>query len=173
MTVEGTVSDVNLESVKVNGFEAKIVDGKYSKRILLDNGVNEITVIASDRANNQLSKTVTITAQYNAPTIENLTPNKDLHLVTGKSVKIEFDSEPGHKASFVIHMPLTDVDNHIANNATELPIVETTPGHYVGYWTVPLGTVAKGAVIEVKVVDEFKNEARQEAEGKLFINITE
>ncbi|MFJ7934672.1 S8 family serine peptidase [Sporosarcina sp. NPDC096371] len=172
VTVEGTVSDVNLKSVQVNGLEAAIVNGKYSKRILLDNGVNEITVVATDSANNQVSKTVSVTAQYNAPTIENLTPNKDLHLVTGKTVKIEFDSEPGHKASFVIHMPLTDVDNQIAN-ATELPIVETSPGHYVGYWTVPLGSVAKGAVIEVKVVDEFKNEARQEAKGKLFINIGE
>ncbi|MFJ7934674.1 S8 family serine peptidase [Sporosarcina sp. NPDC096371] len=172
ITVEGTVSDVNLKSVQVNGFEAAIVGGKYSKRILLDNGVSEITVVATDSANNQVTRTVTVTAQYNAPTIENLTPGKDLHLVTGKSVKIQFDSEPGHKASFVIHMPLTDVDYHMAN-ATELPIVETTPGHYVGYWTVPLGTVAKGAVIEVKVVDGFKNEARQEAKGKLFINSKE
>ena len=111
MTVEGTVSDVNLDWVKVNGQKAEIVNGKYSKRILLDNGVNEITVVATDKANNQVSKTVTVTAQYNAPTIENLTPNEDLHLVTGKSVKIEFDSDPGHKASFVIHMPLTNVDN--------------------------------------------------------------
>lgn len=172
VTVEGTVSDVNLKSVHVDGLEAAIVEGKYSKRILLDNGVNEITVIATDSANNQVSKTVTVTTQYNAPTIENLTPNEDLHLVTGKSVKIEFDSEPGHKASFVIHMPLTDVDNHIAN-ATELPITETSLGHYVGYWTVPLGVVANGAVIEVKVVDGFKNEGRKEAEGKLFINIGE
>ncbi|MFJ7934673.1 S8 family serine peptidase [Sporosarcina sp. NPDC096371] len=172
VTVEGTVSDVNLKSVKVNGFEAAIVNGKYSKRIMLDNGVNDITVIATDIANNQVSKTVSVTAQFDAPTIENLTPNKDLHLVTGKSVKIEFDSEPGHKASFVVHMPLTDVDMY-SENATELPIVETSPGHYVGYWTVPFGAVAKGAVIEVKVVDGFKNESRQEAKGKLFINTGE
>ncbi|WP_342542411.1 S8 family serine peptidase [Paenisporosarcina sp. FSL H8-0542] len=64
VTVEGTVSDVNLKSVQVNGFEAAIVDGKYSKRILLDNGMNEITVVATDIANNQVSKTVTVTAKF-------------------------------------------------------------------------------------------------------------
>lgn len=168
--VEGTVSDANLDWVKVNGQNAEVVNGNYSKRILLDNGENEITVVASDKANNQTSKTVVVTAQYNAPSIENLTPTNDVYLTTGKSVKIEFDSAPGLKASFVIHMPLTNVGNEVTN-ATELPFSETSPGHYVGYWTVPFGVTADGARIEAKVIDNFKNEARKMAEGKLFINM--
>lgn len=66
-------------------------------------------------------------------------------------------------------MPLTNVGQ--LNNATELPMMEMGDGHYVGYWTVPADTVANGAVIEVKVVDEFANETRQKATGKLFINV--
>ncbi len=170
VTVEGKVTDANHDTVKVNGQNAQVVNGTYSKRILLDNGVNEIKVVATDKANNRISKTISVTAQYNAPAIENLTPVEDVYLKTGRSVKIEFDSDPGLKASFVIHMPLTNVGSQITN-ATELPMMETSNGHYVGYWTVPYGVTANGARIEVKVVDSFQNEARKMAEGKLFINI--
>ena len=109
VTVEGSISDANLGSVKVNGQTAAVVNGKYSKRILLDAGTNEITVVATDKANNSTSKTVTVTAKYDAPVIENLTPATDKHLVTGQTVKIEFNSEPGLRATFVVHMPLTNV----------------------------------------------------------------
>jgi len=170
VTVEGTVEDANLDWVKVNGQNAEVVDGKYSKRILLDNGVNEITVVARDKANNRISKKVSVTAQFDAPVIENLTPVEDLTLTTGRSVKIEFDSAPGLKATFAIHMPLTNHAGQV-QNATELPMIEQGDGHYVGYWTVPYGTVANGAVIEVKAVDDFNNEVRKAAEGKLYINV--
>jgi bacillopeptidase F len=170
VTVEGSVEDANLDWVKVNGQNAAVVNGKYSKRILLDTGANKITVVARDKANNSISKTVTVTAKYVAPVIENVLPNQDVNLKTGKSVKIEFDSEPGLKSTFVIHMPLTDVGAQI-QNATELPMLEQSDGHYVGYWTAPKGTVAKGAVIEVKAVDSFKNETRKTAAGKLYINV--
>lgn len=168
VTVEGTIADEHLESVTVNGQAASIGDGTFSKRILLDNGKNVIEVKAVDAAGNEVSETVTITAQFTAPAIENLTPSEDVHLTTGRSVKIEFDSAPGLKASFSIHMPLTNV-----SNATELPMMEQGDGHYVGYWTVPYGTTANGAMIEAKVVDSFKNETRKAAAGKLYINIEE
>lgn len=170
VTVEGTVEDANLDTVKVNGQNATVVNGKYSKRILLENGVNEIKVVAKDKANNSVTQKITVTAQYDAPVIENLKPAQDLYLATGKSVKIEFDSAPGLKATFVIHMPLTNVGGQV-QNATELPMMEQANGHYVGYWTVPADTVANGAVLEVKAVDSFNNETRQKSNGKLYINI--
>ncbi|MGG0656512.1 S8 family serine peptidase [Rummeliibacillus pycnus] len=169
-TVEGTIADENLDWVKVNGKDAKVTNGKYSLRILLDEGVNEIKVVAQDKAKNKVTKKVTVTADYTAPVIENLTPTNDMTLSTGKTVKIVFDSEPDLKASFFIHMPLTNV-NDTAQNATELPMSEESAGHYVGYWTVPDGTVADGAVIEVKAVDSFKNETLKKAAGKLYINL--
>src|SRR5699024_11135692 len=152
VTVEGTVADDNLDYVEVNGQVANVSDGEYSKRILLDNGENEINVVAADAAGNETTESVTIDVKYDAPEIENLTPDEDVDLVAGKSVKIEFDSEPGLKPTFYVHMPLTNNSRQIAN-ATELPMMEIGEGHYVGYWTVPLGVQADGAVVEVKAVD--------------------
>ncbi|MED3554018.1 S8 family serine peptidase [Cytobacillus praedii] len=168
VTVEGTVSDEHLESVKVNGQDAKITDGKFSLRILLNEGENIITVAAQDKAGNKTEKTVTIHAVYTAPAIENLLPTEDKELKKGESVKIEFDSAPGLKATFAIRMPLTNAGD-IAN-ATELPMMETAPGHYVGYYTATSNVKAPGAEIEVKVTDEFGNETRKVADGKLYIN---
>ncbi|GEN84926.1 bacillopeptidase F [Sporosarcina luteola] len=172
VTVEGTVFDAYLKSVTVNGQQADVTeDGNFSKRVLLDNGVNEITVVATDAAGNEETQSVTVTAQYTAPEITNLTPTEDVYLMTGKSVKLEFDSAPGLKASYIIHMPLTNVGDKDVTNATELPMREESPGHYVGYWTVPLGVTADGARVEVKVVDGYGNEKRKLADGKLFINL--
>lgn len=166
VTVIGTIADANLSWVRVNGQDAAVKDGKFSKRLLLDPGTNEITVVARDDANNRITKKVTIEADFEAPVIENLLPNTDKYLFTGQTVKIEFDSEPGLRGTFFIHMPLTNVPQ----NATELPMMEQSPGHYVGYWTVPYGTVANGAQIEVKAVDSFGNETLELAAGKLYVN---
>ncbi|WP_339212525.1 S8 family serine peptidase [Solibacillus sp. FSL W8-0372] len=167
VTVEGLITDENIDTVTVNGLNATISDGKYSKRVILDNGANEITVVATDKAGNSVSKTVTVTADFDAPIISNLKPDTDITITTGRTVKIEFDSEPGLKPTFVIHMPLTN----LVQNATALPMMEQGNGHYVGYWTVPADTVANGAVIEVIAIDDFNNETRQKAAGKLFINL--
>ncbi|MBS4174443.1 S8 family peptidase [Bacillus sp. FJAT-49736] len=167
VTVEGKVNDANLDFVKVNGEKATVTDGKYSKRILLEEGQNDIKVVAQDKAGNKVSKKVTVFAKYTAPEIKNLMPNTDKNLKTGDSVKIEFDSEPGLKATFAIHMPLTNVPS--SDNATELPMMETSAGHYVGYWTVPSKTKADGAVVEVKVVDDYSNVSTKLAAGKLYI----
>ncbi|WP_205758563.1 S8 family serine peptidase [Lysinibacillus sp. SGAir0095] len=170
VTVTGTVEDANLEFVKVNGQKATITNGKFSQRILLENGTNNIKVIAQDLAGNRATKSLTVSADFDAPVIENVKPATDLNLVTGKSVKIEFDSEPGLRATFMVHMPLTNVGGQL-QNATELPMMEESSGHYVGYYTVPYGTIADGAQIEVKAVDSFNNETRAKAAGKLYINL--
>ncbi|WP_082684276.1 S8 family peptidase [Lentibacillus amyloliquefaciens] len=170
VTVEGAVEDANLDTVEINGREADVADdGSYSKRILLDNGENEIEVVAGDLAGNTATESVTIEVDFVAPTIDNLLPTEDKSLEAGESVRIEFDSEPGQDATFFIHMPLTNSSNQV-ENATELPMMEVSDGHYVGYWTATNNIVAEGAQIEVKVVDEFGNETRKTAEGKLFIN---
>ncbi|WP_430791328.1 S8 family serine peptidase [Virgibacillus flavescens] len=167
VTVEGTVTDANLDFVKVNGQKATVEDGTYSKRILLDNGRNKIKVVAQDLAGNKKVKRIQVDVKYDAPVISNLTPTEDKTIEAGESVRIEFDSEPGLNATFFIHMPLT---NAVAN-ATELPMMEVSEGHYVGYWTATSNVKADGAVIEVKAVDDFENETRKVAEGRLFINI--
>src|SRR5690625_6002186 len=49
VTVEGMIADENLDSVTVNGQEAKVQEESYSKRILLENGNHDIEEIG--RAN--------------------------------------------------------------------------------------------------------------------------
>ncbi len=153
----------------MNGQQTKVENGKYTPGYAGKRG-DEIKVVARDKAGNKTAKTVKIFAKYTAPKIEHLIPDEDMMLVTGQSVKITFDSEPGLKATFAIHMPLTNTGAKHLANATELPMMEITEGHYIGYWTVPKDTVANGAKIEVKVVDSYGNETRQLANGKLYLN---
>jgi bacillopeptidase F len=160
ITVEGSVSDENLDWVKVNGQKITITDGKYSKGILLDEGENVIEVVARDKAGNQETKQVTVFAEFTAPVVENLVPTKNKKLKAGKSVKIAFDSEPGLDAVFTISQ---------LTNATELPLKETSPGHYVGYYKATSKDTAKDAEIEVKITDDYGNETRQVAKGKITI----
>ncbi|WP_226673089.1 S8 family serine peptidase [Rossellomorea aquimaris] len=168
LTVEGTIAEENLAWVKVNGEKASVNDGKFSHRILLNEGENVIQVVAKDKAGNKKKQVVTVFAKFGDIEIENLLPAEDKELKKGESVKIEFDSEPGLDATFVIHMPLTNAGQ--VTNATELPMMETSEGHYEGYYTATSNVKAPGAVIEVKISDDYGNVTTERAEGKLYIN---
>ncbi|WP_147554267.1 S8 family peptidase [Bacillus testis] len=166
--VTGTVADDYLDFVKVNGQKATVTAGKFDQRIMVEQGTNEITVLAQDKAGNKTKTTLTISAKYTAPAIANLVPTEDKELKSGESVKIEFDSEPGLKAEFQILMPLTNAGD--VTNATELPMKETSSGHYVGYYTATSNVKAPGAAIEVKASDDYGNVSIQRAAAKLYIN---
>ncbi len=171
VTVTGTVADNYLNFVLVNGTTAKVENGTYSARIILDEGINQIKVLAKDKAGNTAEKSVKVDVKYTAPLIQNVKPEVDKVLKKGESVKIEFTSEPGLKASFFIHMPLTQTKTLQVANATDIPMMEVSPGYYVGYYTATKDMVASGATIEVKAVDSYGNESRQTANGKLYINV--
>lgn len=169
-TIEGMVNEKHLDTVTVNGQETAVSNGTFSHRILLEEGENIIEVIAGDTAGNKTTETISVFADYTAPEVSNLTPMEDQYLETGQSVKIEFESEPGLRSSFFVYMPLTNVGTQAAH-ATELPMIETKPGNYVGYYTAPFNTSADGAAVAVKAVDDFGNETREQTKGKLFINL--
>ncbi|MGM0726663.1 S8 family peptidase [Bacillus sp. MZGC1] len=169
LTVEGKVTDDHLDQVTVNGKKATVKDGKYSARILLENGKNTIKVTAKDAAGNKTTKKVNIDVQYEAPEISKLTPAENVHLSSGESVKISFNSREKLDATFVIHMPLTNARSKL-QNTTELPLREVSSGTYEGYWTATSTAKAKGAVIEVIVRDDYGNVTRQKASGTLNIN---
>lgn len=172
VTVSGKAQDDHPDWVKVNGQRADVAsDGSYSKRILLDSGDNAIRVVAQDKAGNRRSKSIHVDAKFTAPEITNLKPEQDLYLDAGKTVKIEFDSEPGLKGSFAIQAPLTNTRAQTSAEANELPLTETSEGHYTGYWTATSDLVADGAQIEVTAKDDYGNESHQTAPGKLFINV--
>ncbi len=169
VTVTGAIADANLDAVTVNGSAATVENGTYSARIMLDEGINEIKVIAKDKAGNVTEESVNIDVKYTAPVISDLKPDQDQTLKKGESVKIEFTSEANLDATFAIHMPLTS--NSQTTNATELPMSEVLPGYYVGYYTATKDVVADGAIVEVKAVDSYGNETRKTADGKLIINV--
>ncbi|WP_367912575.1 S8 family serine peptidase [Bacillus pumilus] len=169
LTVEGKVTDDHLDQVTVNGKKATIKGGKYSARILLENGKNTIKVTAKDAAGNKTTKKINIDVQYEAPEISKLTPAENVYLASGESVKISFHSREKLDATFVIHMPLTNVRSKL-QNTTELPLREVSSGTYEGYWTATSTAKAKGAVIEVIVRDDYGNITRQKASGTLNIN---
>ncbi|MEH7625370.1 bacillopeptidase F [Bacillus subtilis] len=169
LTVKGAVSDDNLKDVKVNGKKATITDGSYSARILLENGSNEIKVIATDLAGNKTTKKAVIDVNFDKPVISGLIPGEDKNLKAGESVKIAFSSAEDLDATFIIRMPLTNARASV-QNATELPLREISPGRYEGYWTATSSIKAKGAKVEVIVRDDYGNETRKTANGKLNIN---
>ncbi|MEC3760918.1 S8 family serine peptidase [Bacillus pumilus] len=169
LTVEGKVTDDHLDQVTVNGKKATIKGGKYSARILLENGKNTIKVTAKDAAGNKTTKKINIDVQYEAPEISKLTPAENVYLASGESVKISFHSREKLDATFVIHMPLTNARSKL-QNTTELPLREVSSGTYEGYWTATSTAKAKGAVIEVIVRDDYGNITRQKASGTLNIN---
>ncbi|MCY8032200.1 S8 family peptidase [Bacillus sonorensis] len=169
VTVTGTVSDDHLDSVKVNGKKAAVENGEYSARILLDNGKNEIKVTAADAAGNKTTKKVAVDVNFEGPQITNLKPAEDIQLKTGETVKIEFESTADLDAVFVVRMPLTNFKT-AAQNVTELPLREVSSGKYEGYWTATSTAKAKGAEIEVIARDDYGNEVRKTAKGKLYIN---
>lgn len=172
VTVEGTVTDDTLASVKVNDKAANVnEDGSYSHRMLLDKGENVIKVTATDKAGNEQSKQITVHAKFNELEISNLKPSEDKYLNTGESVRIEMDSEPGLDATFTIQRPLGNTLFAKTSSITELPMMEMEDGHYVGFWTVPSDWAAKEGEIRVMVSDNYGNESEKVADGKLLINV--
>ncbi|MBN3544128.1 S8 family serine peptidase [Fictibacillus barbaricus] len=171
VTIKGKVSDKHLNKVSINGRTAFVSkDGMYSARVLLHEGANNIKVTAIDKAGNQQTKQITLFAKFSPPTMKNIKPAKDIFAKSGQKIKIELDSQRGLKGTYILRMPLTGLSTmSTALNEVELPLRETSSGHYVGYWTTPHKTIP-GAVIEIKLTDEYGNEVRKRAVGKLYIN---
>src|SRR5699024_9118359 len=103
--VEGTVHDKQFDAVEEHGQKAEINGNSNSQRVLLENGENEIEVVTKDKVGNVTNETVTVDVNYHSPNIKNLSPSEDVFINSGESVKIEFDSELGQRAVFMIQMP--------------------------------------------------------------------
>lgn len=171
VTVEGTVADANIDKVTVNGQNATVTDGSYSKRIILDNGENTIAVVATDKAGNSTTQEVVIDAKYDEIEIANIQPAQDVTLRTGENdtVTISFTSEEDLDASFALRLPVAN--NATQSSETELPFTEVEPGHYEATWTAPASISASGVEIEVIARDAYGNVSRATAAGKLYINV--
>ncbi|WP_246880481.1 S8 family serine peptidase [Sporosarcina sp. 6E9] len=164
--VEGTVSDAHLDSVTVNGEEAEIEeDGSYFKRISIEEGANEITVVATDLAGNSETKSVTITVSQDAPVLENLQPSEDITVEAGDEVEISFTSETvGGEASFAIQLP----GQKELQSAGDNPMVEVEPGIYEGTWTAP-DLAVEDLIVVAKLIDANGKSSTKDASGTITI----
>ena len=165
--VEGLAEDEYLSHVTINDRTAVLTDGAFSERVMLDEGENVITISAYDLAGNVTTEVFTVTADFTAPTIENVTPTEDVHVAFGDTVTVEFESEEGLEATFSVLLPITQSSER---TETSFEMTETEPGKYVGTFTASEAGYAKGAVIEVRAKDAYGNMAIERAEGKLFID---
>lgn len=187
VTVTGTVVDKYIDYVKVNNKKAAIDEnGNWSVRIMLDEGTNQLNVVAADKAGNKVTNNISIDAKFGIQQITNLKPDKEATLKAGESVKIEFNCEPGlKKAVFMLHAPLVNNSKAAAeflgitkgDSVIEFPMMEDEDengngtGHYVGYWTATSNIVMSGAQVEVKVTDWYGSVISKMASGKLYINV--
>ena len=75
-TITGTFTEAHISGIKVNTVDATITDNTYSATVNLTEGVNLITVVATDVAGNTGTNenTVTINLDITIPTIANLLP---------------------------------------------------------------------------------------------------
>ncbi len=72
--IEGTVGDVNLSSVTVNGAAASVVAGSFAASVPLTAGNNDVLVEAKDVVGNVSRKTVRLTVQALPPQVAILSP---------------------------------------------------------------------------------------------------
>nr|WP_249365586.1 S8 family peptidase [Cytobacillus citreus] len=169
VTIEGKATDPYLAEVTANGQKANVAeDGSYSIDVLLNNGENKFTVTAKDRAGNETSKEVTVYTKFNPPAIENLQPAQNVVIKHGDTLTIELDSEPGISGFFSVRA--TSAYATATATTAEIVLIEQGEGHYVGTWKAPKGKV-NGAVIEVVMRDDYGNESRQKAAGKVYVNV--
>ncbi|MBS4191984.1 S8 family serine peptidase [Bacillus sp. FJAT-49705] len=169
VTIEGKATDPYLAEVTANGQKANVAeDGSYSIDVLLNNGENKFTVTAKDRAGNETSKEVTVYAKFNPPAIKNLKPAQNVVIKTGDKLTVELDSEPGISGFFLIRLPSAYAT--ATATSAEIVLIEQGEGHYVGTWTAPKEKF-NGAEIEVVMRDDYGNESRQIATGKVYVNV--
>lgn len=161
-TVTGKVEELHLASLQVNGADVSVEDGTFEAAVDLVEGENKITVAAVDAAGNETTEVVTVHVDTAAPVIENVLPNKDVHLKKGEAFKIEFTSEPGLEAFYVI-------STSGETKASPIAMEEDVPGHYVGEYKAG-DAIIDGAQIQVIAQDLHGNETSQFAEGLLFVN---
>ena len=90
ITVKGTAIDKEsgIESLTINGNNATVnPDGSFLHTLTLAEGENTITIVATDKAGNKTTKTVTVT--YKPQTIITLQPDNPMMTVNGVSQEID------------------------------------------------------------------------------------
>src|SRR5699024_5249065 len=125
---------------------------------------NDIEVVATDKAGNETSETVTLEVVVNGPVLKSLKPATDQYVTSGDEVEVSFSSDvTGGEASFDVKLPT--LNDEVAKEAN---MKEVLPGTYKGTWVVPTNVAFEGATIEVSLTDKAGNTTTEDVEGKIF-----
>jgi len=164
VTVEGSVRDDYLATVRVNGEAIEFApDGTFSTRIIVEEGANLITVEAVDFAGNPAAETVTVYVDLIEPELYEMEPAVDKTVFPGEILEFSFVSDSvGGSATFVVVLPGQKVLNSHRHEMWEV-----ADGVYLGTWEVPWDARFTGAVVEFELVDAAGNRTAAVAPGKL------
>ncbi|WP_167880841.1 PKD domain-containing protein [Methanococcoides sp. AM1] len=78
-TITGTFVEKHLDQITVNGINATIGDGTYSAELTLEEGMNTITVVATDTTGNTATETTQIVLDTIAPVIYSTFTHNSTH----------------------------------------------------------------------------------------------
>ncbi|GGA41076.1 S8 family serine peptidase [Paenibacillus physcomitrellae] len=166
VTVTGTTSDENFDTLLVNGQPVEPnSDGSFTSKLIVEEGDNTITVTAQDLDGNETTEVRTVHVSTALPELTNMEPSQDVHIASGEPLTVSFDSAPGLTASFRIELPLPM--STFARSGVAM--TETEPGHYVGTYSTPASLKLDGGVIVITAADAAGNEVEAEAPGKLYV----
>ncbi|WP_202079500.1 S8 family serine peptidase [Caldalkalibacillus salinus] len=169
VTVTGQATDEYLAQVTVNDEAVSVDDdGGFAHRIMLDEGQNTLSVVATDQAGNAATETLEVTVNTEAPVLSELQPSENVQLYSGEQVQVSFMSEEGGQATFAILLPMGTADAD-AESQTRIQMEEVTPGHYQGQWTAPEHVQFEDATIEVTFEDQAGNQVVETTPGKLSV----
>lgn len=165
--VTGNVADTYLDKVTVNGNVVSIAEnGSYRTEVIVHEGANIITVVATDKAGNSTTVVRTVNVGLTMPTITDIMPNADMTVRSGEPVTVSFHSNAIHgNAFFRILVP---IENN-GPQATGIRMNEVSDGYYVGTWTVPENLNLVNAVVQVEVTNTAGNKSIAEANGKITV----
>lgn len=168
--IAGHVSDdAGIESVTVNERRAAVdPDGSFRINVLLSEGVNEFTVTARNTAGAETATTVTVIADWTAPTLTHMLPAGDVTVAAGETLTVMFRSEPGLTAAFQVALAGTPGTSTGVGLPTGTPMTEVAPGLYRGSWTAPAAQL-NGALIRFGAADAVHNLTYTTAPGRLRV----
>ncbi|QSX05987.1 S8 family serine peptidase [Sedimentibacter sp. zth1] len=167
--VVGNVQDnIEITQLLINEVEVAIdEDGNFHERLMVNQGVNIITVKAIDIAGNETVVERTVTVELAEPEITNIQPSEDLELYVGDVLTVSFNAPTGGEGYFRLLLPF-----EVSDNKTGIPMTEED-GVYTGTWTVPEGLEGNNIQVEVVYISEFGYEVTAIADGRLTIILEE
>src|SRR5699024_8702426 len=152
VTVSGSVLDDHLDWVRVNDKDVADDDGAFETDVTLDEGENDITVAAKDKAGNTSTETITVVYEKETPMIDQIEPTTDQTVFSGDAVTVSFESNVENgDASFQVSIPAAKQTN---GSGAEQSMEEVEQGVYEGTWNVPKRQHGEGCGSQGGITEE-------------------